>query len=136
VTTTRAERSNPAGAPPVLRPYYANAVRVTAGDLLFISGQVAWDAEGEVVGRGDPVRQAEQVFANVGRILAAHGATFDDVVKVTVYVTDLSWFDELSRIRNRLFSAAPPSSTIVQVAALVDPALLIEVEAVAAPYSK
>ena len=132
MTVLRAERSNPAGAPPALRPYYANAVRVTAGDLLFISGQVAWDADGDVVGRDDPVRQAEQVFANIGCILAAHGATFDDVVKVTVYVTDLSWFDELSRIRNELFSASPPSSTIVQVAALVDPALLIEVEAIAA----
>jgi reactive intermediate/imine deaminase len=131
VTTGRATRSNPLGAPPALRPYYANAVRVTAGDLLFISGQVAWDAAGEVVGRGDPVRQAEQVFANLGTILAAHGATMADVVKVTVYVTDLAWFEQLSAIRVRLFAELPPASTIVQVASLVDPALLLEVEAVA-----
>jgi reactive intermediate/imine deaminase len=131
MTAVRAERSNPPGAPPALRPYYANAVRVTAGDLLYISGQVAWDAAGRVVGKGDPVRQAEQVFANLDTILAAHGATMGDVVKVTVYVTDLAWFDELSAIRVKLFAALPPASTIVQVVSLVDPDLLLEVEAVA-----
>jgi reactive intermediate/imine deaminase len=131
VTATRTQRLDPPGAPPALRPYYTNAVRVRAGDLLFISGQVAWDADGQVVGRGDPVRQAEQVFANIATILAAHGATFEDVVKVTVFVTDLSWFEQLSDVRVRLFSTLPPASTIVQVASLVDPDLLIEVEAVA-----
>jgi enamine deaminase RidA (YjgF/YER057c/UK114 family) len=85
-----------------------------------------------VVGRGDPVRQAEQVFANISTILRGHGATFEDIVKVTVFVTDLSWFEKLSDTRVRLFSKLPPASTIVQVAALVDPDLLIEVEAVAA----
>ena len=128
----RPERCDPPGAPPALRPYYSNAVRVPAGDLLFISGQVAWDADGAVVGRGDPVRQAEQVFANIATILAAHGATFEDIVKVTVYVTDLSWFDELSEVRVRLFAVLPPASVIVQVVSLVDPDLLIEVEAIAA----
>lgn len=126
------ERSNPMGAPPVLRPYYANTVRVPAGDLLFISGQVAWDADGQVVGRGDPVRQAEQVFANIATLLDAHGASFEDIVKVTVFVTDLSWFDQLSDVRLRHFSQLPPASTIVQVSSLVDPDLLIEVEAIAA----
>ena len=132
MTAPRTHRLDLAGAPPPLRPYYANAVRVRAGDLLFISGQVAWDADGQVVGRGDPVRQAEQVFANLSTILRGHGATFEDIVKVTVFVTDLSWFEQLSDMRVRLFSKLPPASTIVQVAALVDPELLIEVEAVAA----
>jgi reactive intermediate/imine deaminase len=132
VTATRTVRIDPPGAPPALRPYYANAVRVGAGDLLFISGQVAWDVEGRVVGRGDPVRQAEQVFANIEAILAAEGATMRDIVKVTVFVTDLSWFEQLSDVRVRLFSMLPPASTIVQVSSLVDPDLLIEVEAVAA----
>ena len=132
MTAGRTQRLNPPGAPPALRPYYANAVRVRAGDLLFISGQVAWDADGQVVGRGDPVAQAEQVFANISTILDAHGATFDDIVKVTVFVTDLAWFEQLSDVRVRLFSSMPPASTIVQVGALVDPELLIEVEAIAA----
>lgn len=93
---------------------------------------MAWGADGQVVGKGDPVRQAEQVFNNLAVILGAHGATFEDIVKVTVYVTDLSWFDQLSDLRIRLFSASPPASTIVQVAALVDKDLLLEVEAVVA----
>jgi reactive intermediate/imine deaminase len=132
MTAARVERSNPPGAPPALRPYYVNAVRVPPRDMLYVSGQVAWDAAGQVVGRGDPVAQAEQVFANLATILAAHGATMGDVVKVTVYVTDLAWFDELSAVRVRYFAQLPPASTIVQVASLVDPALLLEVEAVAA----
>lgn len=128
----RVQTSNPPGAPPVLRPYYSNAVRVRRGDLLFISGQVAWDANGNVVGKGDPKRQAEQVFANMAAILSAHGATFADVVKVTVYVTDLSWFEQLSDIRRRVFEESPPASVIVQVSSLVHPDLMLEVEAVAA----
>ena len=132
MTTDRKQVSDPPGAPPAFRPYYSNAVRVRAGDLLFISGQVAWDADGQVVGKGDLVRQAEQVFNNLAVILEAHGATFEDIVKVTVYVTDLSCFDQLSDLRIRLFSASPPASTIVQVAALVDKDLLLEVEAVVA----
>jgi reactive intermediate/imine deaminase len=132
MTNDRTQISNPPGTPPALRPYYSNAVRVSSGDLLFISGQVAWDAEGRVVGKADPRRQAEQVFANIGLILDAHGATFADIVKVTVYVTDLSWFEQLSDIRRRLFSQSPPASVIVQVSSLVHPDLLLEVEAVAA----
>jgi reactive intermediate/imine deaminase len=128
----RTQISNPPGAPPALRPYYSNAVRVTSGDLLFISGQVAWDAEGRVIGKGDPQRQAEQVFANIALILAAHNATFADIVKVTVYVTDLAWFEQLSDVRRRIFSGSPPASVIVQVSSLVHPDLLLEVEAVAA----
>ncbi len=132
MATDRKQVSNPPGAPPAYRPYYSNAVRVRAGDLLFISGQVAWDSDGQVVGKGDPIRQAEQVFDNLAAILAAYDATFDDIVKVTVYVTDLSWFSQLSDLRIRLFSASPPASTIVQVASLVDKDLLIEVEAIVA----
>jgi reactive intermediate/imine deaminase len=131
VNPARKQLSDPPGAPPALRPYYSNAVRVRAGDLLFVSGQVAWDADGQVVGKGDPVRQAEQVFTNIDTILRANGAVFDDIVKVTVYVTDLTWFERLSDLRIQWFSGSPPASTIVRVSALVDPDLLIEVEVVA-----
>jgi 2-iminobutanoate/2-iminopropanoate deaminase len=126
------EVSNPPGAPPVLRPYYANAVRVRAAEFLFVSGQVAWDEHGEIVGVGDPVRQAKQVFANLGVILRANGADFGDVVKVTVYVTDLAWFEDLSEVRLRYFRDRPPASVIVQVSALVHPDLLVEVDAIVA----
>ena len=119
-------------APPAYRPYYSNAVRVSAGDLLFVSGQVAWDADGRIVGVGDGPRQARQAFHNVGTILAAHGATWGDVVKIIVYVTDWDWFEELAALRESLFPTAGPASTIVEVSRLVQPELVIEVECVAA----
>lgn len=120
------------GAPPPLRGYYSNAVRVSAGDLLHVSGQVAWDTDGRVVGVDDGPAQARQAFANLGRVLAAHGASWQDVLKVTVFVTTFDWFDELSALRERLFPEHGPASTIVKVAGLVQPELQIEVEAVAA----
>jgi reactive intermediate/imine deaminase len=119
------------GAPPPFRRYYSSAVRATAGDILFVSGQVAWDDKGEVVCPGDGPGQARKVFENISTVLAAHGATLDDIVKITVFVTDLTWFDELSELRERLFSENGPASTIVQVSRLVQPELMIEVEAVA-----
>lgn len=119
------------GTPPPFRPYYSNAVRAAAGDLLFISGQVAWDDEGRIVGIGDGPAQARQAFDNVGKVLAAHGASWQDLVKVTVFVTDFGWFDELSALREALFPDHGPASTIVRVAGLVQPELLVEVEAVA-----
>jgi 2-iminobutanoate/2-iminopropanoate deaminase len=123
--------SNPPGGAALLKPYYSNAVLVSAGPLLFISGQVAWDEAGNIVGVGDPVAQANQTFWNLNTILRFHGADLADVVKLTVYVTSFSWFDELSAIREELFSGGPSASTIVQVAGLVQPELLIEVDAVA-----
>jgi 2-iminobutanoate/2-iminopropanoate deaminase len=123
--------SNPPGGAAVLKPYYANAVLVSGGPLLFISGQVAWDEAGTIVGVGDPVAQAAQTFTNLRTVLRHHGADFGDLVKVTVYVTSFDWFSELSALREELFSDNPPASAIVQVARLVQPELLIEVEAVA-----
>jgi 2-iminobutanoate/2-iminopropanoate deaminase len=119
------------GTPPPFRPYYSNAVRAAAGDMLYISGQVAWDDEGAIVGVGDGAAQARQAFGNLGKVLAAHGASWQDLVKVTVFVTDFGWFDELSALREALFPEAGPASTIVRVAGLVQPELLVEVEAVA-----
>ncbi|HEY0484932.1 MAG TPA: RidA family protein [Mycobacteriales bacterium] len=119
------------GAPPPFRTYYSNAVRVAAGDLLFVSGQVAWDAEGQIVGVGDGPAQARQAFHNLGLVLTAHGATWRDLVRIIVYVTDWSWFEELAALREELFPAGGPASTIVQVAGLVQPGLMIEVEGVA-----
>ena len=124
--------SNPAGVAAPLRPYYSNAVSVSPGPLLFVSGQVAWDEDGGVVGVGDPAAQARQAFANLTTVLHAHGAGLQDVVQVTVYVTSLEWFDQLAAIRRELFTVSPPASAIVQVVALVQPELLIEVAAVAA----
>lgn len=77
------------------------------------------------------LHQAAQVFEDLRRVLAGHGATLDDVVKVIVYVTDFSWFDQLSELRERLLPTGRMASTIVAVAELIRPGLLMEVEAVA-----
>ena len=109
--------------------HYTDAVR--AGDLLFVSGCVALDADGKLVGQGDVVAQARQVFANIGLCLSAAGATFADVVKVTTFLTDISDRARINPVRQEFFGDARPASTLVEVSALVVPEFLIEIEAVA-----
>jgi 2-iminobutanoate/2-iminopropanoate deaminase len=109
--------------------HYTDAVR--AGDLLFVSGCVPVDGEGRLVGGDDVVAQARQVFANVGSILEAGGATFADVVKVTVYVTDIDDRVRINPVRQEVFGATRPASTLVEVSALAIPGAKLEVEAVA-----
>ena len=108
--------------------HYTDAVR--AGDLLFVSGCVPVDADGRLVG-GDVVAQARQVFANVGAILEAGGATFADVVKVTVYLIDIDDRMTINPVREEVFGETRPASTLVEVSALAIPGARLEVEAVA-----
>lgn len=110
---------------------YTHVVMGT-GRLVALSGQVALDEHGEVVGAGDPAAQARQVFENLRRCLAAAGATFDDVVKLTYYVTDVAHLPAVRSARDEYVDTARrPASTAVQVAALFRPELLLEVEAFA-----
>jgi enamine deaminase RidA (YjgF/YER057c/UK114 family) len=103
-----------------------------SGRFVAIAGQLALDEEGKIVGEGDPEAQARQVFENLRRCLAAAGATFDDVVKVTYFVTDMA---HMPAIRAARFAYIPdgrlPAASAVQVAALVRPEFLMEVEAFA-----
>jgi reactive intermediate/imine deaminase len=110
--------------------HYTDAVR--AGDLLFVSGCVSLDADGNLVGEGDVVAQARQVFENIGLCLSAAGASFADVVKVTTFLTDIRDRGRINPVRQEFFGDARPASTLVEVSALVLPGFLIEVEAVAA----
>jgi enamine deaminase RidA (YjgF/YER057c/UK114 family) len=113
---------------------FSHLVRLDVGDavLLFLSGQVALDEDGNLVGEGDMARQTEQVYELIGKILAAAGAGFGDVVKLTTYLTDLAQLDAHREVRDRYLPDPPPASTLVQVAGLVQPGLLVEVEVVAA----
>ena len=100
------------------------------GRLVVVSGQVAQDAQGQLVGPGDPEAQARQVFANIARCLAAAGADFGDVVKLGIYVLDVAYLPAVRAARDAVIdSARPPASTAVQVAALFVPGYLIEIEA-------
>jgi 2-iminobutanoate/2-iminopropanoate deaminase len=112
---------------------YSHTVRIDldGGALLFVSGQVALDRNGNLVGEGDMARQAEQVFDNLRTALEANGASFRDVVKITTFVTDMSALQVVRDVRKRYLADPPPASTTVEVAALFRPEALIEVEAVA-----
>jgi len=109
--------------------HFTDAVR--AGELLFVSGIVPVDAERELVGGDDVVAQARAVFANMQDVLAAAGCTFADVVKVTVYLTDIEDRPLVNPVRQEVFGATRPASTLVEISALVIPGTRIEVDAVA-----
>jgi 2-iminobutanoate/2-iminopropanoate deaminase len=110
--------------------HYTDAVE--ANGLLFVSGIVPVDGEGRVVGGDDVVEQARQVFRNIGEVLAAAGATFADVVKVTVFLTDVDDRAKINPVRQEVFGEARPASTLVEISRLAVPGAKIEVECVAA----
>lgn len=101
------------------------------GDLIILSGQAAMTAEGAVVGVGDFDAQAEQVFRNIAALLAVSGASLADVIKVTIYLTDMQYFPRIVELRRKWFTAPYPADSIVEVRALALPELMIEIEATA-----
>ena len=102
------------------------------GRLVVVSGQIAQDERGELVGAGDPAAQARQVFENLRRCLAEGGAGFGDVVKLTFFVLDVGYLSAAREARDAVIDTAkPPASTAVQVTALAFPGYLVEVEALA-----
>ena len=117
-------------------PGYSQVVEVRAGRLVFIAGQTAVDRHGEIVGKNDFAAQAAQVFDNLATALAAVGATAADLVKLTVFVTDMDNLFSYREARNRFFATvtppAAPAVTLVEVSKLYGPDFLIEIEAVAA----
>ena len=104
---------------------------IQIGDSVYTSGQVAIDSDGNVVGKGDMKVQTRQCLENVKTVLQAAGASMDNVVKVTVFLTDMSRLMETHEVRIQYFPDDPPASTAVEVKALVLPDLLIEIEAIA-----
>jgi reactive intermediate/imine deaminase len=124
--TGRRELRVPGLAEPI--SHYTDAVR--AGDLLFVSGCVPVDGEGNLV-PGDIVAQTRKVFANIGAVLAAAGASFADIVKVTVFLLDVDDRVAVNGVRQEVFGDARPASTLVEVSRLAVPGARIEVEAVA-----
>lgn len=110
-------------APPI--SHYCDAVR--AGDILYISGMVAMDGSGRVVGAGDAVRQTEQIFDNISKVLAHVGADASRVTSVLIHLTNVADRARINPVRIRFFGEHRPASTLVQVPALVHPELLVEV---------
>jgi enamine deaminase RidA (YjgF/YER057c/UK114 family) len=108
---------------------YYNHAKIRPGRPVFPTGQVAWGEDGEVVGVGDIDAQVAQVYRNIGLLLEGLGVTPDDIVKTVTYVTDTGFAAAIHRGRLAFFAGCDlPASTLVQVAALADPRLLIEID--------
>jgi reactive intermediate/imine deaminase len=101
------------------------------GNVIYVSGQVAYNSDGQLVGEGDIKAQTRQVFQNIKEVLESAGATMQDIIKINTYITDQSKFMDMLEVRKEIFGDNPPASTAVVVAGLAFPGLLIEVEAIA-----
>ncbi len=108
--------------------HYADAVRF--GDLLFISGLTPHDHEGNLIGGDDVVAQTRKVLENIDSVLKHVGAGFKDILKVTIYLTDVSDRTRINPVRQEFFGSSKPASTLVEVSALALPGMKIEIEAV------
>jgi 2-iminobutanoate/2-iminopropanoate deaminase len=113
---------------------YSHVVRVDIGDtaLINVAGQVPLDPQGNLVGANDIGAQTEFVFEQIKTILAAAGGSLSDVIKATIYVTDMSRYAQVAAVRNRYFAVNPPATTFVEVSKLVKDGFLIEIEVQAA----
>lgn len=112
---------------------YSHGYSVQIGDakLIFTTGQIALDRDGNVLYSDDPAKQAEFIYRSLGKILREAGASLDDVVKTTVFVTDMADFAKISAVRNKYFKKAEPVSTLVEVNKLVKPGCRVEIEVIA-----
>lgn len=108
--------------------HYTDAVRF--GDILFVSGLTAHDAEGRIVGENDAATQTRQILKNLGLVLDAAGATFADVLKVTVFLTNVDDRAAINPVRQEYFGSARPASTLIEVSRLALPEMKVEIEAV------
>jgi enamine deaminase RidA (YjgF/YER057c/UK114 family) len=108
---------------------YSRAVRT--GDEIHVSGTTATDEAGDVVGVGDPAAQTRQAIANVERALVELDASLEDVVRTRMYVTDIDQWEAVGRAHGEVFGDVKPASSMVEVSALVDPEMLVELEVVA-----
>lgn len=114
------------GAPFEASVGYSRAVRV--GDLVFVAGTTAVDETGKVHSPGDAEAQTDYVLQKIGRALKEAGATFGDVVRTRIFVTDIQAFAAVGRAHGRIFKDIRPASTMVEISALVDPAMVVEIE--------
>lgn len=119
--------------PDVWAPFGAFSLGVVQGDgqVVYLKGQVALDAEGQIVGRDDMPAQLRQVLENLQKVLAHVGGTLGDIVALNQFVTDIEAFMAAGAVRKQFFTAPYPVTTTIEVSRLYDPALLVEINAIA-----
>jgi reactive intermediate/imine deaminase len=110
---------------------YSHIVVAPPGEVIYLSGQVALDENGKVVGTGDIQAQTKQVFENLKSALTASGASFANLVKINFYLTDVTQIQKVRDVRDQYIQEEPPASTLVEVKALARPELMIEVDGIA-----
>ena len=106
---------------------YSRAVRI--GNQVFVTGTTATDAEGNIVGKGDPAAQTAQAIENIRTALQKAGADLEDVVRTRMFVTDIGQWEEIGRAHARYFSTILPATTMVEISRLIHPDMLVEIEA-------
>lgn len=123
---------NPPGFTKILGSY-SHGISIDVGDsqMIFVTGQIAMDESGNAVAPDDIGKQTEYVFQNIQTILAEDGASLDDVVRVVIYVTDMSKFPQISAVRNKYLAVSKPASTLVQIQKTVKEGCDIEIEVTA-----
>jgi 2-iminobutanoate/2-iminopropanoate deaminase len=131
VVLSRRVINNPSLPAPMRGGAFSSGVEAPAGRTIYVSGQVSLDAAANVVGEGDIELQTETVLEHVKTVVEEAGGDMQDVVKVTVFITDMGLYDRIHEVRRRYFEAPYPASSMVEVSALIDSRLLIEIEAVA-----
>jgi 2-iminobutanoate/2-iminopropanoate deaminase len=127
----RRQISSPRLPAPMRGGAFSSGVEAPLGSTIYVSGQVSMDAEGNVVGEGDIKLQTETVLEHVKTVVEEAGGGMEDIVKVTVFITDMGLYDDIHEVRRRYFEEPFPASSMVEVSALIDPRLLIEIEAIA-----
>jgi len=130
---SRIIRGDPPGFTNVRKSIYHHYIRVdNPTSLIFLSGQLSRDADGNLIGKGDMLEQTRQCIRNMSTVLEAAGGSLEDIVSIVVYTTDIRQFKEIVAAREEFFINKLPTSTIVEVNHLADPGLLIEFQATAA----